>query len=465
MGNTESGKIASSRLRLSVNIIYIHASCPLFPGRIPVRPTRFAQTRHGRRDIIKLATFGRVQSPIAVEADMIHRFRVQNFKSIVDVTVDFSDVTVLVGRSGTGKSNFLEAIRALRDFLSFDGQQGSLIQEWAQTRPAMDPKAVTQFEIEFSIAGIDEPFFYKLSIGNQHPQQFPKEEYLRLGDKMLLHQEFTPEQAVKWIVRPDLLEVPNSGPLALGRIPSISEAVVAYTALTSGIGCYVFSDQVLTVRNQHQMEGVIGFGGGHPIQSSTGLDDKATNYLSTLRDITSNLQDLNVKKGMVAALQRLNPSVSSAELNDIQNPSHVIVGHKFNGKTLALQLAQESDGFRRFYAHLLALYQRPPKQTLLFEHPEDGIHPGALSLLADEFNTAPADGRGQIVLTTHSPELLDHFQADQIRVVELEGSQTRIGPVSEEQKEAIQEKLLDPGELLTVDPARIKSHVTETGPA
>jgi AAA15 family ATPase/GTPase len=36
---------------------------------------------------------------------MITRLRVQNFKSIIDVTVDLSAVTVLVGESGTGKSN------------------------------------------------------------------------------------------------------------------------------------------------------------------------------------------------------------------------------------------------------------------------------------------------------------------------------------------------------------------------
>ena len=118
------------------------------------------------------------------------------------------------------------------------------------------------------------------------------------------------------------------------------------------------------------------------------------------------------------------------ELNDIQNPSKVVVGHRLNGRTLDLDLSQESDGFRRFYAHLLAIYQRPPKQTLIFEHPEDGIHPGALSLLADEFKAAPQEGHGQIILTTHSPRLLDHFDVDQIRVVELVGLETRIGHLS-----------------------------------
>ena len=84
----------------------------------------------------------------------------------------------------------------------------------------------------------------------------------------------------------------------------------------------------------------------------------------------------------------MNPSISSVELDDIQKPTKVVVGHKFDGKILALDLSQESDGFRRFYAHLLAIYQRPPKQTLIFEHPEDGIT-RARPLLAEEFKAAP----------------------------------------------------------------------------
>ena len=154
------------------------------------------------------------------------------------------------------------------------------------------------------------------------------------------------------------------------------------------------------------------------------------NFLDTLKDVVSNLQDLKVRKSIVAALQRVNPSISSVELDDIQQPTGVVVGHRFNGKTLALGLSQESDGFRRFYAHLLAIYQRPPKQTLIFEHPEDGIHPGALSLLAEEFKAAPEHGLGQVILTTHSPSLLDQFDVEQIRVVELAGLETRIGLIS-----------------------------------
>jgi predicted ATPase len=231
-------------------------------------------------------------------------------------------------------------------------------------------------------------------------------------------------------------------------MPSISDVVIAYTALTSGIGCYVFSDRVFTVPGSQ----------GSLVR---GFADNAANYLETIRDVVSNLQDINVRRSIVESLRRINPSISSVELDDIQQPSKVVVGHRFRGKTLELDLSQESDGFRRYYAHLLALYQRPPKQTMLFEHPEDGIHPGALSLLADEFLAAPGDLRGQVILTTHSPRLLDHFDTQQIRVVELVDLETRIGFVSDEQRDAVSEGLLEPGELLTVDPARLQQEAAK----
>src|SRR5262245_23717828 len=112
---------------------------------------------------------------------MIHRFRVQNFKSLIDVTVDLSPVTVLVGKSGTGKSNFVHALRLLRDVLSSPQKLAYVAQAWDQARPAMSPDASTKFEVEFSIAGIDEKFAYELSFSREGPRLPPIGERLNLG--------------------------------------------------------------------------------------------------------------------------------------------------------------------------------------------------------------------------------------------------------------------------------------------
>jgi predicted ATPase len=110
---------------------------------------------------------------------------------------------------------------------------------------------------------------------------------------------------------------------------------------------------------------------------------------------------------------------------------------------------------------LLALYQTPPKQTLLFEHPEMGLHPGALESLFEEFVACPRDGRGQVILTTHSPQLLDYFKPTSIRVVDIIDFESRIGPLAPEQAGDLKDALLRPDDLLTVDPARLPGQLAE----
>ncbi len=133
------------------------------------------------------------------------------------------------------------------------------------------------------------------------------------------------------------------------------------------------------------------------------------------------------------------------------------------GQTLTGNVAEESEGFRRYLAHLLALYQTPPKQTMFFEHPESGIHPGAFEALADEFKEHVRKGRGQVILTTHSPQLLDYFEPEQLRVVEIIDGRTRIGPVAPSQLKALRGNMMTPGELLTVEDARIEDAAPPVG--
>lgn len=140
---------------------------------------------------------------------------------------------------------------------------------------------------------------------------------------------------------------------------------------------------------------------------------------------------------------------------------HIDAGYSIDSTTLNFDIRQESEGFRRFLAHLLAMYQTPSKQTLLFEHPEAGLHPGALEALFEEFNACPRDGRGQVILTTHSPQLLDYFPVESVRVVDIDRHNTRIDRLAPEQVNDIHDSLLRPGELLTVDPARLPGTLDE----
>jgi predicted ATPase len=174
-----------------------------------------------------------------------------------------------------------------------------------------------------------------------------------------------------------------------------------------------------------------------------------------MRGITQDFHRPNIRRNLLASLHAVNSSIESVELDSLTSPQRAIIGHKASDRVFSLSLDQESDGLRRFYAHLLALYQTPSKLTLVFEEPENAIFPGALSLLADEFKAAPRENRGQVILTTHSPILLDSFDVDNVRAVDMRDGRTRVGRVATEQSQAIKDHLLTTGELLTVDRARL----------
>ncbi len=364
---------------------------------------------------------------------MIKTFSVSGFKSLINVTVDLGPVTVLIGRSGSGKSNFVQSLRYLRNYLFFRDSGRAHPGGKQAVAPAFKPELPLEFEVTFSVDGVPGDFQYRLKVSKQ---EGGISESLSLADQPIFDY-----QVDTWRIKPDGVSLPRANSPVLGQLPSVPEAVIAFTALTTGVGCYEFPLGVLMAH--HGSNGV------------PGLQDDGGNFLDVLGVISRNLRDLNVRKGIVASLATLNPTVSALELDPILDPKNVVITHQFNGSRVPMSLAQESEGFRRFLAHLLAIYQEPPKQLLIFEEPENGIYPGALELLAEELTSAPASGRGQVILTTHSPGMLDCFDVDSLRVVELVGHSTRIGRIASYQLDSVREGLLTSGELLTVDTPQI----------
>ena len=371
---------------------------------------------------------------------MIKQIRIQNFRSLVDVTVDLDPLTVLIGRSGTGKSNFVHAIRFLRDCLvrrsvNFDSVGG--LQRAQHVDHFKEPLV---YDISFSITGFNEEFHYHFSF---NPQGSQLDEALRVGDKMLFH-----HSAADWIVPPQVAPIPIPNAIMLGAIPGLQESTFANFALRNGIGCYDFPGSVLAEA------------GNKGPATDSGFSDRGDNYLVAADRILSDLSKAQSWRRIASSMRAVNRAVGSLTLNAPAS-DRLDVGHQVNGRLISFDIRQESEGFRRYLAHLLALYQNPSKQTLIFEHPESGLHPGALESLAEEFKDCSEEGRGQVILTTHSPQLLHYFPVKSIRVVDIDHQQTRIGPLAPEQLQAVEKHLLLPDELLTVDPARLEGQLNE----
>jgi hypothetical protein len=387
---------------------------------------------------------------------MIKRIKIRDFKSIRELDLTLDPVTVLVGRSGTGKSNTVQALRFLRNFL-LGGQDNAVNYEWGWERivPVGEKRPKISIEVTFSLPGEEDDYTYAIAFGCPAQQQFPgqivfRAESLALGKGVIFSRICTDQNRWDWQKAPDVATLPNNniyGPI-ISMFPSLQKVVFAYAGLSSGIGYYHFPASTLSENLGLDPRGQF-------LQSVPGLSDNAHNYLTVMRGITQDFHHPNIRKSLLASLQAVNHSIASIELDSLTNPVRAIVGHTAVGRIFDLNLQQESDGFRRFYAHLLALYQTPPKLTLIFEEPENAIYPGALSLLADEFKAAPRENRGQVIITTHNPTLLDSFDVDNIRVVEMQDGKTLVGPVSKEQTADVKDHLLTTGELLKIDQPRL----------
>jgi hypothetical protein len=69
---------------------------------------------------------------------MIHRVKIQNFKNILNQTIDLDRLTVFVGANGSGKTSVLQAIELAADAMNdeeWDEQQGRRL-KWSYTRGA-----------------------------------------------------------------------------------------------------------------------------------------------------------------------------------------------------------------------------------------------------------------------------------------------------------------------------------------
>lgn len=150
------------------------------------------------------------------------------------------------------------------------------------------------------------------------------------------------------------------------------------------------------------------------------------------------------------------------ELLESVVPKTTKVKAKKHGNKLSLEFTQQwagnkkvnfeafsmSDGTLRALGLLTAVYQQPSPSVIVIEEPEATIHPGALGAVLDLLRHASR--HMQVIVTTHSPELLDAewIEDANLRIVSWSEGATRISGVSEASRNALRQHLMGAGELL-----------------
>jgi predicted ATPase len=380
---------------------------------------------------------------------IIRRLVVKNFRSLDNVDVELHPLTVLVGPNSSGKSNLVDVLRFVCDAVTQGldsaildrGGLGSL-RRWTGRGKRPD------IHIDLALQG---PFWegaYGFTLTNDsHHGHRVKWERLRYveGDNEM-HVEFKNGKAIEAKgftddrLRASLEAMTEASPRHLvafdvSRYFRVEGGRIA--AFINDMSFYAIFPDALRVPQ--------------PLLYSYPLQERGINLASVLREIQRENRG-GAREALCAALQRVVPDVEGFSVTEAGSYLVTKLHHraiKSSGTGPVFDLAQESDGTLRMLGILTALYQEPPRSLLAIEEPEWAVHPGAVSLLSDVLREASL--RSQVIVTTHSPDLIADMPADALVVVDKENGVTLAGPISEQQRQAINDKLFNAGELVRME--------------
>lgn len=169
-------------------------------------------------------------------------------------------------------------------------------------------------------------------------------------------------------------------------------------------------------------------------------------------------RDSEAKQRIEEYLSKVAPGVHSVDVKVIGPKETLEFRQDVTGANAPWRFlaANMSDGTLRALGVLVALFQSrngTSAQAPLvgIEEPEVALHPAAAGILLD--GLLEASRRTQVIITSHSPDLLDDekIDTDSIFAVDSMGGATRIAPLDEAGRSALRDRLYTAGELLRLN--------------
>ena len=341
----------------------------------------------------------------------IEYLRVQNYRALKDVEFKrLTPLTALLGPNGSGKSTVFDVFAFLSECF-----ESGLRRAWdrrgrakeIKTRGSDGPLAI---EIKYREPGF--PLItYRLAVDERSGSPVVVEEWMRWkrgsygqpfkfldyheGIGRAVSGELPDEQDTRSETRlnsPDLIAVN-----ALGQFAEHPRVAALRQFIT---GWYVSYFSVDDTRGQPE----------------AGPQDRLSRTGDNLANVIQYLSERHPERldRIFAALRSRVPQIERV-LAEPMADGRLLLSIKdapFSNPVLA---RFASDGTLKMLAYLVLLYDPNPPPFIGIEEPENFLHPRLLQELAEE--ARGASGRGQLLVTTHSPFFINALRPDEVRVL------------------------------------------------
>ncbi len=389
---------------------------------------------------------------------------IRHYKSLTDVEFDdMQPLTVLVGCNGVGKSNIADALRFLRDAVT-DGvdhavsKRGgiALIRQYSPTKPYR-----ITFDFSFENKAQDGQVTrstYQLSLASLREGSFSVEKESCVWQQKVYSVDDLPNPVVHTELRDFDMQRSGIGKvtvngeeqpvplppdvLALGRrfaVSSVLDEPWVGAPLVDCISRFRFSSiYPNTLRAPGRPD-------TDPILKENG--ENWASIIRAMRRTNQGKEALEQIKEMMALVIPQLVDISTRTIGGFVLPQFKV--REANGKIHHFEPSQISDGSLRVLGILLALYHLPHPTLMVVEEPEQTVNPALLALLAAAFHEAAE--RTQLLITSHSPHLVDLFDPEAIRVVTMRDGETRVSPIRASQRQAVKEHLLSLEQIMAAE--------------
>jgi predicted ATPase len=356
----------------------------------------------------------------------IERLAVKGFRSLADVVWEPGKLNVLIGPNGGGKTNLLKVVRLLK--ASYAGQLGKFIQhEGGMSSIVWDGQA-TAIEIESKNLFMgDEKADYSLLLGKEGSSYFVG------AEKLFIEAGFGSYPDLITRARRSASIITDNDDRKQISIKDLKPGETVLS-LVGAVGASIVIHEFSADLSDSAIYGMIDLGpsrGPTVVSLEEIVAEDANNFIPVLH--TAYTANRDFKNEMNAAMA----AAFGSDFEELVFPPAADQRIQMRVRWKSLKREQSSadlsDGTLRFIflVTVLANPKKPP--FIAIEEPETGLHPSMLPLVADL--VAEAAEQSQIVLTTHSPALIDALGKHNptITVVESQEGKTRLKNVTVEE--------------------------------
>jgi predicted ATPase len=335
----------------------------------------------------------------------IHLKGYKSIDSISGASLEFGDITILLGANGVGKSNLVSFFSmlnymmtgSLQNFIAERGYADSFLyfgskvtREVFARMEFVDDKATDNYQFRLTHAAGDILIFTEETL-SYHLATSPKSYTLQLNPAV------RESDLLEYVKRPS----ENS---------KDKQTASVILKLLRNCKVFHFHDTSMNARARGQ-----GY-----IEDNHYLNSDGGNLAAFLFRLKENSETSPYYTKIVRYIQKVMPQFGDFDLApNERNKNYITLNWRDkNNSQYLFGPHQISDGSLRFMCLATLLLQPQPllPNVIILDEPELGLHPSAISYFAGMIKSASK--HAQIVIATQSPRLVDEFELENIVIVE-----------------------------------------------